>query len=75
MVLRGSKIKNSNYNKSIYQFGIGSFSGALSRTVVVPIDRIKILMQTGHLVGIKNDNMTNIIKYIKKDGITKFLER
>lgn len=72
MVLRGSKIKNSNYNKSLYQFGIGSFSGALSRTFVAPIDRIKILMQTGHLVGIKNDNMTNIIKYIKKDGITKF---
>ena len=61
-----------NLNNSLYLFGIGSISGAISRTIVAPIDRVKILMQTGNLIGIKNDNMTHIIKYIKKDGITKF---
>lgn len=42
MVLRGSKTKADN----IIHLGLGGVAGCVSRTVVAPLDRVKILMQT-----------------------------
>lgn len=42
MVLRGSKTKGT----AIQNFVYGGIAGACSRTVVAPLDRVKILMQT-----------------------------
>lgn len=71
MVLRGSNIspkENNNivWNKLIY----GSISGVISRTIIAPIDRIKILIQTNYVLKKSNENYYNTIKnVIKKDGI------
>lgn len=42
MVLRGSKTKGS----TVQNFFYGGIAGGFSRTVVAPLDRVKILMQT-----------------------------
>merc|ERR1740117_327115 len=42
--------KNENLKRTLVQLGCGGFAGAVSRTVVAPIDRVKILMQTQFLM-------------------------
>ena len=38
-------------NKPVTNLVIGSFAGAIARTTVAPIDRIKILVQTNYVLG------------------------
>ena len=44
MVQRGSLLNNNN-NKGIKYLFLGGISGCISRTIVAPMDKIKILMQ------------------------------
>jgi len=63
MVLRGSKTKGTTVQNFIY----GGTAGAFSRTIVAPLDRIKILMQTTRT----KTTITNIYQNIlKQEGIT-----
>lgn len=63
MVLRGSKTKN-DYSNFIY----GGMAGVFSRTIVAPLDRIKILMQ---ITKNSNDSFTKVMKQtIKQEKLT-----
>ena len=63
MVLRGSKTKGTSVQHFIY----GGTAGACSRTIVAPLDRIKILMQTTQKTSSIRSIYQNIIK---QEGIT-----
>ena len=43
--------KNLAINKTLKQLACGGFAGAIARTTVAPMDRIKIMMQTSYLKG------------------------
>ncbi len=61
MVLRGSKTKGKEAQHFIY----GGIAGGCSRTIVAPLDRVKILMQTG-----TNHTMRQMFRQIlKKEGV------
>lgn len=72
------KKKNENQEKvtkTLKQLACGGLAGASARTVVAPIDRVKILMQTGFLL--KGQQETGSIvsvarNILEKEGVKQF---
>lgn len=48
--LKKESQSSENLKRTISQLACGGLAGACSRTLVAPIDRVKILMQTQYLV-------------------------
>jgi hypothetical protein len=57
------KMSSSNY-QFITDFLMGGFSGAVAKTLCAPIERVKLLLQTGH---------TNHQLKVQYNGIVPFL--
>lgn len=51
MVLRGSEVSPRRCTPTRYKLMAGATAGAIARSVVAPIDRVKISLQTGAITG------------------------
>lgn len=61
--------------KTLSGFVCGGAAGAVARTTVAPLDRIKILMQTSHLTGneLKHRNIFSSIRtVVAEEGVARF---
>mmetsp|Transcript_11096 Transcript_11096/g.12701 ORF Transcript_11096/g.12701 Transcript_11096/m.12701 type:complete len:401 (+) Transcript_11096:213-1415(+) len=59
---------------TLKQLACGGAAGAIARTTVAPIDRVKILMQTSHLLGAEEKNRSIFQSFrniIKEEGVMK----
>ena len=73
MVLRGSNINPNHDNEFIKRLLAGGTAGATARTVVAPVDRIKIMLQTSLLKGRQVNSLTQSMKIIyQENGIMSF---
>lgn len=63
MVLRGSKTKGTTLENFVY----GGISGCCSRTMVAPLDRIKILLQT---TSAQQNTRQMFVQTLREEGIT-----
>jgi len=66
----------SQFSKTVKQFFAGGFAGCVSRTVVAPIDRVKILMQTEKITsGGAEAKHTSIVQSLRtivnEGGVTR----
>jgi len=75
--LQWKEKRSQTYDELIYtakQLGCGGVAGAVSRSAVAPIDRVKILMQTQHIL-LKETKYTGVMqtwrKIIKEEGFLK----
>jgi len=70
------KEAESKLVKTLKQLACGGLAGGCARSVVAPIDRVKILMQTGFLLEGGQAKQPSIVELTKKifyeEGITKF---
>ena len=66
MILRGSNLNRDTNNKNINNFIYGGLSGIFSRTIVAPLDRVKIIMQ---ITKNTNNNFISVTKDIIKKKI------
>jgi len=71
------KEASSNLQKTLKQLACGGLAGGCARSIVAPIDRVKILMQTGFLLeGGTQTVQPTIAQLTKKifheEGVTKF---
>lgn len=62
MVLRGSKTKGSPVHNLVF----GGIAGACSRTLVAPLDRVKIIMQT---TSVRHGLRTSLQNIVKQEGV------
>lgn len=69
MVLRGSNINPKKDHKSFMSRIIaGGTAGAVARTCVAPIDRVKIMLQTSTMKGKQVNTFKESIRLIKNEG-------
>eukprot|EP00808_Paulinella_micropora_P012412 g1132.t1 len=61
--------------RTVNQLACGGLAGAIARTSVAPMDRVKILLQTQHLVHLGQKKYTGIFQtmqvIIKEEGVAK----
>jgi len=66
----------SQFSKTVKQFFAGGFAGCVSRTVVAPIDRVKILMQTEKITSggaeAKHTSIVQSLRTIVNEGAVAF---
>ena len=65
-----------NFRRTVLQFLSGGVAGAVARTTVAPIDRVKILMQTGNLLSKSNQSQYTSIsqslrRIVENEGISR----
>ena len=74
LINQKKKLENKN-RKSWFQLASGALAGAIARTTVAPIDRVKILMQTNFVQQNSkqyNSFIGSFSSILKKNGVTGF---
>jgi solute carrier family 25 phosphate transporter 23/24/25/41 len=70
-----SIISSEKFQKTVAQLSCGGIAGAVSRTVVAPIDRVKILLQTQYLLHGEKAKYTSIMQtcrtIVVEEGVTR----